>query len=175
MNAIKTRRTMNSKTTGLVVVFPAIIAVLRGCEADAANIAEERAARNNSPCNASVIQKASLDEIQTAILLSLTTNDWIIREQSEGKISAELWDDGASKRVSIAYDDESISIENLSTDNAGQHQTPARAIQNLMNDVQRNLLAGVFDMTQTRPSPNPERLHDDSAQAKAWKDALGEY
>ena len=54
-------------------------------------------------------------------------------------------------KLSISYDSESISIENLSTDNAGRPHTPDRAIKALMNEIQKNLLAGIS------VCPSPER------------------
>jgi hypothetical protein len=133
---------MKSRTDGLIVVFPAIIAVLRSCGSFAATTGKGKTKREKTRNCFSVIQKASLEEIQTAILLTLTKRDWIILDQSEGTISAELLRHRSRGKLLIAYDSESISIENLSTDNAGKPHTPVSAIRNLMNDIQKNLLLG---------------------------------
>ncbi len=134
---------MKSSSTAQVVVFPAIIAVTRRDDSHSQSSETQTNGLKKHAYGFAAIQKATLDEIETAILLSLTTNDWIIRGQAESTLSADLWDGVDTRRVVITYDTESISIEDLATDKGDKNLTPARAIRNLMNDIQRNLLAGV--------------------------------
>jgi hypothetical protein len=133
---------MKTRTTGLLVVFPAIIAVLRSRDSFSTKAGEESAGHEKTLFNVSAIRKLSPGQIQTAIQLSLKKSDWIIADQSEGTITAELTRSRTSGKLRIAYDSESISIENQSTDNTGKPHSPVSAIKNLMNEIQKNLLAG---------------------------------
>lgn len=135
-----------ARRISLIIAIILAVGSFAGCETGAAKQGHSMAANDGNVFTCDVVEGLTLDQVKSAVMLSLAEREWSILEATDTTVSAEL--DATAKRgihgyITVSFTDALITITDNSVDAKGNHFVAIRWDKYLVQSLNKFMLVEV--------------------------------